>query len=83
MKQQPDYPANYPAAIKDYSAILEIDPKSIEALYNRAVAHEKLGRTADAVIGYTAVLDADPNHVNAASREGCMLQPRRAVLESY
>ena len=66
MKQQPDYPANYPAAIKDYSAILEIDPKSIEALYNRAVAHEKLGRTADAVIGYTAVLEADPNHVNAA-----------------
>ena len=52
-------------AIDMYNKELELDPRSIDATYNRAVALDRLGQLGQALEGYRDTLKLDPKHRNA------------------
>ena len=57
-------------ALDDYNSVLKLEPRSVDALYHRGAAFEKLGSLDDAIRDFTAVLTLDPNHVKAGYARG-------------
>ena len=49
----------YDEAVKTYGRLLELSPDNTVALFNQAVAHEKLGKWESAANGFTATLAAE------------------------
>lgn len=58
----------------DYSRALELHPRHAKALYNRAVARERLRQLAPALEDYSAVLALDPGNVPARLNRAGLLQ---------
>ncbi|MFQ6062233.1 MAG: tetratricopeptide repeat protein, partial [Methanosarcinales archaeon] len=48
-------------AIKCYDKVLEIDPESVHALYNKGNALYNIGNYEDAIECYDKALEIDPN----------------------
>ena len=55
----------YDLAIKDFTRVIELEPRSATARFNRARAQESAGRRAEAVADYRAALRLDPAHAGA------------------
>src|SRR5262245_11038515 len=55
----------YEDAVKTYSRLLEQNSENIVALFNQAVAYEKLGKWEAAANGFTATLKAEPDRTEA------------------
>lgn len=59
---------NYPAAIKNFSAAINIDEHYVEAYYNRGLAYEFSGDMESAIKDYRAALNIFPNYGLALDR---------------
>ena len=53
-------------AVDDYTSLIRINPDDKVALWNRGVAHDKLGATNEAIADYSRVLELDPDSFSAA-----------------
>jgi formylglycine-generating enzyme required for sulfatase activity/lipoprotein NlpI len=60
----------YPAAIKDFNAALELDPDYVPALYNRGSAYSVTGRFDLGVKDYTRVIELEPENASAYFNRG-------------
>ena len=56
---------NNRGAITDYTKAIEIDPKYINAYFNRAISRENIGDLKGAVLDYSKVVELDPKDVDA------------------
>jgi len=56
---------SYDAAIATYTLIIQRNPKSADAYFNRGLAHKNLGRTDQALSNYETALALDPAHRRA------------------
>jgi tetratricopeptide (TPR) repeat protein len=65
---------DYEVALKDYTAILQSNPKSDAAGFNRAVTLQKLGKLDEARAAYETFLADHPNHVDAVLNLGGVLR---------
>lgn len=77
----------YEEAVHDYSQALALAPHHAKALYNRAVAHERLGRHSAALADFSAVLDLDPYNPPAYANRAALLlhklrQPAAALTDA-
>ena len=60
----------YQDAISYYNMTLSIDPANINALYNKALALDKLNKTYDAISYYDKVLAITPNDTDTLNNKG-------------
>ncbi len=59
-------------ALADFEAVLQSDPRSLDALYYRGCVLEKQGLIEQAIAEYSRVLQLDPDYVKAwYSRASC------------
>jgi tetratricopeptide (TPR) repeat protein len=58
------------SSLGDYNAVLQLEPRNVDALYYRGTVYEKLGKLDDAITDFTAVLTLDPNHIKASYARG-------------
>jgi tetratricopeptide (TPR) repeat protein len=58
------------ASLADYNAVLQLEPRNVDALYYRGTVYEKLGKLDEAIADFTAVLTLDPNHIKASYARG-------------
>lgn len=63
----------YTDAIFYYDKSLSIDPLNVNALYNKALALDRLGNTTDAVTAYQMVLGISPNDTDTLNNLGLAL----------
>lgn len=49
-------------AIYCFSKALVLDPADVDALWDRSFLHKQLGRSADAIAGFTKILELMPHH---------------------
>ncbi len=56
---------SYDAATATYTRIIQRNPKSADAYFNRGLAHRNLGRTDQALSNYETALALDPAHRRA------------------
>jgi tetratricopeptide (TPR) repeat protein len=52
-------------AVADFSRVIELDPKHVNAWCSRGIAHDKLGRYEDAVTDFSRAIELDPKLVSA------------------
>ena len=76
----------YGAALANYTAVLEQDPKNSIALRNRAVCNQNLTNYDTALADYRAVLAQDPKNILVLSNRAVCYQESKnytAALEDY
>ena len=54
----------------DYDKAIEINPKNIEANYNRGLAYGKKGQYDQAIADYTKAIEINPRHAKAYNNRG-------------
>ena len=60
------------AAFADFSRLIELDPRAVEAVYCRGTVSHKMGHIDAAITDFSRALELDPNHIQAAySRAAC------------
>jgi len=67
---------SYDAAIATYSLIIQRQPKSADAYFNRGLAHMSLGRTDQALSNYGTAIALDPVHRRAYINRANILYDR-------
>jgi formylglycine-generating enzyme required for sulfatase activity/lipoprotein NlpI len=60
----------YPAAVTDFNAALELNPDYVPALYNRGSAYSVMGRFDLGVADYTRVIGLEPENASAYFNRG-------------
>jgi formylglycine-generating enzyme required for sulfatase activity/lipoprotein NlpI len=60
----------YPAAVKDFSAALELNPDYVPSLYNRGSAYSIMGRFDLGVADYSRVIGLEPENASAYFNRG-------------
>jgi tetratricopeptide (TPR) repeat protein len=66
-------------ALADYDKAVQLDPRSIEALYRRALARQTKRMWDGAMADYNALLTLDPDNAEAFSNRGYVKQARGDV----
>jgi tetratricopeptide (TPR) repeat protein len=61
---------NVERSVSDYDALLELDPRDVQALINRGVMLQQLGRDAEALESWDRAVAADPSYPNAWVKRG-------------
>jgi tetratricopeptide (TPR) repeat protein len=68
------YLHEYARAIADYDRAIELDPKHVNAFYNRGLARESLQEYQDALKDYASAIALAPEHVKALINRGGIYQ---------
>src|SRR5690348_194625 len=80
------YKKEYDEAIECYDKALEIDPKDADALNNKGLALNKLGKYKEAIEYYDKASEIDPKYVLAFNNIGsalCDLKKYKEAIESF
>lgn len=63
---------SFEPCLADYTTVLQLEAKNLDALYHRGTVYEKLGYIDEAIADFTVVLTLDPNHIKASyARAAC------------
>jgi Tfp pilus assembly protein PilF len=60
----------YPEAIKYYKLLIDLEPKSINALYNIALANMNMELRDSTIVYFNKILEIEPNHKNSLNYLG-------------
>ena len=59
-----------PEAIADFTKAIELDPKKVQAYYNRGIAYNDLKKYAEAIADFTKTIELEPKNVGAYVNRG-------------
>lgn len=61
-------------ALEDYTAAVEVDPRSSYALYNRGILNDRLGCYAVAIKDFSAAIELEPGNSDFFHNRGYALR---------
>ena len=59
-----------PIQARDYSRVIELDPRNSHAHHNRGISHDKKGEFQQAIADFSRVLELDQTNANAFFNRG-------------
>jgi tetratricopeptide (TPR) repeat protein len=72
----------YDAAATDADAALQLDPKSLPALFARGFARQRLGKFDDALADYNKAIELDPKSAPAMAARGSLKNDQKAWADA-